>query len=643
MRASSEGKLVRLFFVLALLLGRSRQALWGTGRCPRTNLTNIMELRNVAIIAHVDHGKTTLVDSMFQTAGTFRSNQQVEERAMDSDNLERERGITILAKNTAVQWKDCRINIIDTPGHADFGGEVERILSMADGVLLLVDAFEGPMPQTRFVLQKAFENDLRAIVVINKMDRPDARPDGVLDEVFDLFVELGANEEQLEFPILYASGRAGWARRDAGTEGTDLVPLLDCILEEIPAPVVNSEAPLNFQAITLDYDDYVGRIAIGRVKQGRLTLGGQVLLRPQEGKDKLATVKALYRYEGLKRTPTELIEAGDIGGLSGIEEISIGDCLCNPEHPMKVDPIEVERPTISMTFGVNNGPFAGKEGSYVTARQVEARLKKAALVDVALKVEATDRSDTFSVAGRGVLHLGILVENMRREGYEFTVGKPRVILREEDGVLCEPMEEAVVETPEGAVGKIIEFLGRRRGELVEMKHHMDQARLEFRIPSRGLIGARTAILTLSQGDARLYHRFHSYERDRGSFQRRQNGVLVASESGKAASYSLENLADRGTFFVKPTDPIYMGMIVGENCKEGDLTVNVCRQKKATNVRSSTKEIDVRLAVAKALGVEEALEYIEDDELVEITPQSIRLRKILLNEKDRKRTPRSALV
>ncbi|MCB9883301.1 MAG: translational GTPase TypA [Planctomycetes bacterium] len=602
-----------------------------------------MDLRNVAIIAHVDHGKTTLVDSMFRTAGTFRSNQRLEERVMDSNNLERERGITILAKNTAVHWKDCRINIIDTPGHADFGGEVERILSMADGVLLLVDAFEGPMPQTRFVLQKAFENHLHAIVVVNKMDRPDARPAEVLNEVYDLFIELGAHDELLEFPVVYASGRAGWSSLSETEPGTDLVPLLDTILATVPAPKRDVSAPLVFQAVTLDYDDYVGRIAIGRVKRGTLRAGSQVLVRRQSGKDRLAVVKTLYRFEALRRTPTDAIEAGDIGALAGIEEIGIGDVLCSPEHPVDVPPIVVEQPTISMAFSVNNGPLAGKEGEFVTARQVEARLRRAALVDVALKVETTDRSDTFLVSGRGVLHLGILVENMRREGYEFLVGKPRVILREIDGKRCEPVEEAVVETPTDALGRIIEFMGRRRGELVEIKHHHDHARIEFKIPSRGLIGSRTAILTLSQGEARLYHRFLRYEPDRGSFQRRQNGVLVASESGKCAAYALEGLQDRGTFFLKPTDPVYMGQVVGENCKDGDLVVNVCKQKKATNVRSANKEIDVRLAVAKAMGVEEALEYIEDDELVEITPESVRLRKVFLQEKDRKRQPKGTQV
>ncbi|MBL8896002.1 MAG: translational GTPase TypA [Planctomycetes bacterium] len=596
----------------------------------------MQEIRNVAIIAHVDHGKTTLVDALFKTAGTFRSNQKVAECAMDSNSIERERGITILAKNTSVMWRGVRINIVDTPGHADFGGEVERTLLMADGVLLLVDSFEGPMPQTRFVLQKAFQNKLKPIVVVNKMDRPDRRPGEVLNEVFDLFVALEADDQALDFPVVYASGREGKAGLTPDNLSDDLVPLMDAILQHIPAPKDDPKGPTLFQVATLDYDEFVGRIGIGRVRSGYLRVGDKLMHRRQDGRQSNATVRQLFTFEDLKRVPTNEVQAGGIAAISGFDDINIGDGLGDPTTTWSLPPILIDEPTISMIFGVNDGPLAGREGKYVTSRQIQGRIDKAALADAALRVEQTEKSDQYRVSGRGLLHLGILIENMRREGFEFVVGKPRVILKEIDGVRCEPIETAIVETPDFAVGRVIEFLGRRRGEMVEMRTKGSMQELEFKIPSRGLIGARTALLSLSQGEAILHHVFRSYEPDRGSFSRRQNGVLVASEPGQVTTYALEGLADRGTFFIQPGDPVYTGMITGENCKDGDLVVNVCRLKKLTNVRSATKEATVRLAAARLMGVEEALEYIEDDEMVEITPSSVRLRKRLLDEKARKR-------
>ena len=597
---------------------------------------NKPKIRNVAIIAHVDHGKTSLVDVMFRCAHTFRENQRVEERAMDTDPLERERGITILAKNTAVDWKGVKINIIDTPGHADFGGQVERVLSMANGCLLVVDAFEGPMPQTRFVLRKAFENKLKPIVVINKIDRSDARPHEVWSEVFDLFVSLGASDQQLDFPVIYASAKLGTASPKLEMPGPDLSELLEAILEHVPAPEGDPRKPLRFQAATLDYDDYVGRIAVGRVRDGELRVGAKALLVRNDGSRSTETIKSLFLFRGLERVPAEAVPAGDIAAVAGIEGIGIGDSLCDLEKPQPLPPIRLDEPTISMVFAVNNGPFAGKEGRYVTSRQIKDRLERAALADAALHFAPGESTDSYKVSGRGVLHLGILIEKMRREGYEFTVSKPKVILKGIGGRLCEPIELAAVEAPEKAVGRVIEYLGRRRGEMKTMDKKGEFVHLEFHVPSRGLIGARTALLTLSGGEATLHHVFHAYEPDRGPIQGRTVGTLVATEEGRATGYALETYADRGTFFVGPGAAVYEGMVIGEHCKERDCQINIAREKKLTNVRAASAEKLVRLAPPRILSLEEALEYIEDDELVEVTPQTVRLRKKYLKESERKR-------
>ncbi len=596
--------------------------------------------KNIAIVAHVDHGKTTLVDAMFRFAGTFRENQQVQERALDSDAQERERGITILAKTTAIEWHGTRINIVDTPGHADFGGQVERTLSMADAVLLLVDAFEGPMPQTRFVLRKAFEHGLLALVMINKVDRPEARPSEVLDEIFDLFVELGANDEQLDFPVCYGSGRDGWAVREIGEESADLTPLFEMILDCVPSPELDAQAPLRFQAVTLDHDDFLGRIAVGRVDRGVLRRDGRyAVAHPDRTKSPLVAVKNLFRYEGLDRVPAEEVGPGDIAVVTGIDEIGIGDTLC---HPEKIDPlpsIAIDEPTISMEFCVNTSPFAGTEGKFVTSRQILARLERAALRDVALQLSPTDSADSFEVKGRGVMHLSVLIENMRREGYEFAVGKPRVILKDMGGRLCEPYERATIEVPGESAGRIIEYLGRRRGEMTHMDAVGSLTRVEFLIPSRGLIGARTALLTLSQGEAVLSHVFERWGHDGGPIPRRTNGVLISDRQGDAVAYALDGLQDRGCFFIGPGVPVYAGMIVGENNRTGDLEVNVCRAKKLTNMRAAGRDDNVKLAPPRHMSLEECLEYVEDDELLEVTPKNLRLRKRILDELARKRARR----
>ncbi len=596
-------------------------------------------IRNIAIVAHVDHGKTTLVDSMFKTAGTFRSNQAIPERVMDSNAQERERGITILAKNTAIDYRGTRINIVDTPGHADFGGQVERTLAMADGVLLLVDAYEGPMPQTRFVLRKAFEHGLKVIVMINKVDRPDQRAPAVLDEVFDLFCELGANDEQLDFPVIYGSGRDGWAADEPAPAGErNLLPLFDKILEHIPGPPQREDAPLQFQAATLDHGDFLGRIGIGRVVRGVLRRGTRVMLCHPTRKDTpTALVKSLFRYEGLERTPVEAVYPGDIAVVAGIEELEIGDTLCDPEHPAPLPAIEVDEPTISMVFQVNDSPFAGREGTYVTSRHLRTRLERAALRDVALELADTDTADAIEVKGRGVMHLGVLVEDMRREGFEFAVGKPNVITREVDGVRSEPYELASVEVPPEAAGRIIEYLGRRRGEMLSMEPlGNEQVKLEFRVPARGLIGARTALLTLSQGEAILAHVFDGWRADGGRIPRRTSGVLVADRPGPTVPYALHGLSDRGIFFVEPGVEVYEGMIVGANNKDSDLALNVCRTKKLTNMRAAGRDENVNLAPPRELSLEECLEYIEDDELLEVTPRSLRMRKRVLNSDKRKK-------
>ena len=598
-------------------------------------------IRNLAIIAHVDHGKTTLVDAMFRFAGTFRANQKVETCVMDSDAQERERGITILAKNTAIQYLGTRINVVDTPGHADFGGQVERTLTMADAVLLLVDSHEGPMPQTRFVLRKAFEHGLKALVMINKIDRPDQRAEQVLDEIFDLFVELGADARQLDFPVVYGSGRAGFAVLDPKDEPKDMQPLFDMILREVPLPEVDATAPLQFQASTLDHDDFMGRIAIGRVQRGTLRAGMRVAIaHPDRPKPVLSAIKQLLRIEGLNRVQVEEVQAGDIAIVGGLEEIKIGDTVCPPENVDPLPAIHLEEPTISMHFYVNNSPFAGKEGQFVTSRQILARLELAALRDVALVLKETDSPDTFEVKGRGVMHLGVLVENMRREGYEFAVGKPQVIVKKVEGRLCEPIERTTIEVPTEHAGKIIEYLGKRRGEMTHMEPFGEHTRVEFLVPSRGLIGARTAMMTLSRGEAILSHVFESWQPDQGPIPRRVNGVLISDRAGDTVPYGMFGLLDRGEFFIVPGTPVYAGMIVGEHCKDSDLEVNVCREKKLTNIRSAGKDDNVKLPPPHVMSLEESLEYLEDDELLEVTPKSLRLRKRLLSENERKKAVRS---
>lgn len=607
-------------------------------------MTAPLPIRNLAIVAHVDHGKTTLVDSMFRFAGTFQAHQVIRECVLDSGDQERERGITILAKNTAIMYEGVRINIVDTPGHADFGGQVERTLRMADAVLLLVDAFEGPMPQTRFVLRKAFENGLKALVMINKIDRPDARPDAVLDEIFDLFVELGADHDQLEFPVIYGSGREGYAVAEVeeleGDGERDLEPLFKMLLDEVPVAVRDVDAPVQFQAATLDHDDFVGRIAVGRVVRGTLVKGGSyTLCHPDRSKSRRVTIKDLRRYEGLERVTVERVRAGDIAIIAGVEDLAIGDTLCHPEHVEPLPAIELDEPTISMVFYVSNSPFAGKEGRFVTSRQILSRLEKAALRDVALKVGVSPSGDAYEVKGRGVMHLGVLVENMRREGYEFSVGKPHVILKDVDGVRCEPYERATIEVPMDHAGKVIEYLGRRRGEMTHMEPIGELSKVEFIIPARGLIGARTSLLTLTQGEAVLSHVFEDWRKDGGVIPRRTNGVLVSDRTGGVMPYALFGLLDRGTFFVAPGAQVYEGMVVGENNKDVDLALNVCREKKLSNMRASGRDENVKLPPPLVMSLEESLEYIEDDELLEVTPTKLRLRKRSLSEIERKKDAR----
>ncbi len=596
-------------------------------------------IRNIAIIAHVDHGKTTLVDRMLDHTGVFRANQRVEEQVLDSNPLERERGITILSKNIAVRWKGVKINLIDTPGHADFGGEVERVLRMADGVLLLVDAFEGPMPQTRFVLRKALDMNHRVLVVLNKIDRPDCRPDEVLDEVFELFLELEANDEQLEFPTVYASARDGYARLDPNDDGTDIAPLLDLVVEKIDAPEGDVEAPFRMQVTTLEDNDYVGRIGIGRVLSGRVEKGMAVVVIRPDGAAESKRVQELFTFEALGREPTDEVLAGDLCAIAGVGEVEIGDTISHPDNREPFPAISVEEPTIRMLFAVNDGPFAGQEGEYVTSRQIRDRLAREAKRNVALRVEESEAGDGLVVSGRGILHLGILVENMRREGYEFLVGKPRVIRREIDGQTCEPIEQAIVEVPTEHTGKAIEVFGTRRGEMASLEQRGNTDHVVFRIPSRGLIGLRTRLLTQTQGEAILHHSFDAWEPDKGPIQRRQGGTLVSCETGQATAYSLHGLQDRGSLFVEPGTQVYEGMIVGEFNKEGDPPVNVVRGRKLTNMRAASADKTIRLAPPRLMSLEESLEYIEDDEFLEVTPKSLRLRKRILSETERKKAKR----
>jgi GTP-binding protein len=604
-------------------------------------------LRNVAIIAHVDHGKTTLVDGLLRQTGTFRANQDMGDCVMDSNELERERGITILAKNTVVTYKDTRINIIDTPGHADFGGEVERVLSMADGVLLLVDAAEGPMPQTRFVLQKAFSHHLKPIVVVNKIDKPEARPQEVVNEVFDLFIDLDADEAALDFPVFYGSGRQGWMSADLaaakqGGEGKNLQPLFEAILHQIPAPKDDPAQPLQFRVTTLDWSDYVGRIAIGRVHRGRIKANERVVHLSRTGAQKEVTVRGVYRFVGLSREETKEIEAGDLCGIYGVDEIQIGDTLAALERPEAMPVIAIDEPTMTIVMRVNDSPFAGKDGGkFLTSRHLRERLEKEMRVNVALRVEPGDTADSFTLSGRGVMHLGFLLETMRREGYEFAVMKPHVLYKHIDGEKQEPIEYLTVDAPGDAIGKVIEILGTRKAELLKMDRKGSFTRLEFTVPARGLIGVRSRLLNATQGQATMHHVFHGYGTFRGPIEERTAGVLVSMAQGSTTFYALDGLRDRGVFFVPEGAEVYEGMVVGENCKDNDLVVNVVREKKATNVRSSTKETFVKMPPPRSFSVEDALEYVGEDELVEITAKSVRLRKVQLKETERKRSERSS--
>ncbi|RIJ98811.1 MAG: translational GTPase TypA [Candidatus Brocadia sp.] len=603
------------------------------------------DVRNVAIIAHVDHGKTTLVDQLLKQSGTFRSNQQIQnvERIMDSNDLERERGITILAKNTAINYKGVKINIIDTPGHADFGGEVERVLKMADGVLLLVDAAEGTMPQTRFVLRKALSYNLRPLVVINKIDRPDARCEEVLNEVFDLFVELNATDEQLDFTVIYASGREGYAKLTLEEKNEDIVPLLDTILHYIPKPSGDPNAPLQLQVTSLDYNDYVGRIGIGRVFMGSIQAGQQVTRIDKDNRQTVHRVTELFTFTGLGRQTAKSAQAGDIVALTGIENIDISDTIASIENPQAMPKISIDEPTLSMIFSVNNSPFCGQDGKYVTSRNLRERLYRELRSNVALKVDDTETPDAFRVSGRGLLHLSVLIENMRREGYEVQVSKPKVIFKQLKGGKAEPVEYVVIDVPKEYEGHVISMMGTRKGEMLSMDTDKDITHFEFKVPSRGLIGLRNRLLSSTRGEAVMYHNFYDYEPYKGDIAHRIQGVLISMANGEATAYALDGLQDRGIMFIKPGDRGYEGMIVGEHCEQNDITVNIIRAKKATNIRCATAEKGIKLPPPREFSLEMALEYIEDDELVEITPKTFRLRKKLLTENDRRITRRQQAV
>ncbi len=598
------------------------------------------DIRNIAIIAHVDHGKTTLVDQMLLQSGVFRKNQQVEDRVMDSNDLERERGITILSKNTAIRYNELKINIIDTPGHADFGGEVERVLKMVNGVLLLVDAFEGPMPQTKFVLKNALEQKLPVIVVINKIDRPEARPNEVIDEILDLFIELEADETQLDCPFVFASARDGVATLDINQKGKDMQPLFEVIKQYIPAPVGALDRPLQILVSTVDYNDYVGRIAIGKVERGSIQVGQDALLCNVNGEHRKVKITNLYQFEGLKRTAVESAKLGDIIAVSGVEGIQIGETICDIEHPDPLPFVNISEPTISMTFSVNTSPFAGQDGKYVTSRNLRDRLFKEVYTDVSLKVEETDSPDAFKVSGRGELHLSILIENMRRQDYEFQVSKPTVIYKEINGKRHEPMERVTVDVPEQYAGTVIEKLGSRKGEMINMVNGKGgNVRLEFSIPARGLFGYRSEFMTDTRGEGILNSVFDGYQPYKGEIATRNQGSLVAFETGEAVSYGIYHAQDRGQMFIQPGQRVYEGMVVGANSRQGDIEVNVCKRKHVTNIRAAGADEAMRLVPPKILTLEQALEFIDDDELVEITPSSIRIRKAILDTTMRKKSAR----
>jgi len=594
-------------------------------------------MRNIAIIAHVDHGKTTLVDCLLHQAGIFRENERVVERVMDSNDLERERGITILSKNTSVTYGQTKINIVDTPGHADFGGEVERVLRMVDGALLLVDSFDGPMAQTKFVLRKALEVGLKIIVVINKIDRPDARSNEVLNEAFDLFVELEADDWQLDFPVIYTSSRQGVATLDYQKPGQNMQPLLDLIIKEIPAPAVDPNGTLQLQINTLDYDDYVGRVGIGRIYSGCLNAGQTIGLCKRDGRVETIKIGKIWTYEGLKRHEVEQAIAGEIVALAGLGQVNIGETVSDPENPLPLPLLSIDEPTLTMTFMINDSPFAGRDGKYITSRHLRSRLWKEAETNVSLRVAETDTPDAFQVSGRGELHLGILIETMRREGYELQISKPKPILKQVNGELCEPYERLFINIPEEFSGRVIENLGGRRGEMINMQPAGESnTKLEFLIPARGLIGFRSEFLTDTKGEGIMHHLFDHYGPWKGDITGRSRGTLVAFESGEATAYAIHNVEERGTLFINPMDQIYAGMIVGENSREGDLEVNVCKKKHLTNMRSSTSDESIRLTPPIVFSLEQAMEYIEDDELVEVTPGAIRMRKKILDRSERDR-------
>ncbi|HAP00627.1 MAG TPA: translational GTPase TypA [Bacteroidetes bacterium] len=592
-------------------------------------------IRNIAIIAHVDHGKTTLVDKILHQCKLFRDNQETGELILDSNDLERERGITILAKNVSVRYKDIKINIIDTPGHADFGGEVERVLNMADGVLLLVDAFEGPMPQTRFVLQKAIHLGKKAIVVVNKVDKPNCRPDETHEEVFDLFCKLDANEEQLNFPTLYGSSKHGWMSLDWTKPSNDLTPLLDTIIETVPAAPKLEGTP-QMQITSIDYSSYTGRIAIGRLLRGELNVNQQISLVKRDGQIQKSKIKELYTFEGLGKAKAEKVEAGDICAVSGIENFDIGDTIADLENPEGLPAISIEEPTMSMLFTINNSPFFGKEGKYVTSRHLRERLEKELEKNLAMRMLDTDSPDSMLIYGRGILHLAILIETMRREGFELQVGQPQVIIKEINGQKCEPIESLTVDTTKETAGRVIEYVTSRKGEMTVMEPKGDYQHLEFLIPSRGLVGLRNALLTSTAGEAIIAHRFVAYEPWRGNIPGRNMGVLISMEKGQATGYAIDRLSDRGSYFVDPGEEVYAGQIIGEHIRPSDLVINVTKAKHLTNMRASGTDAALKIVPKIQFSLEEALEYIQDDEYVEATPKSLRMRKIVLDQNERER-------
>jgi GTP-binding protein len=592
-------------------------------------------IRNIAIIAHVDHGKTTLVDQILKQCSVFRKNQVVRDCFLDSNDLERERGITILSKNISIPYRNFKINVIDTPGHADFGGEVERVLKMADGVLLLVDSFEGPMPQTRFVLEKALALHLKPIVVINKIDRHDNRPEEVLDEIYDLFIELDAHEDQLDFPVVYASGREGWAVKNMTDKRKNLTPLLDSIIEDLPGPLIQ-EGTTQIQVTSLDYSDYVGRIGIGRVFRGTLQRTEKLSIIRRDGSIHNTVPKQIFVFDGLTRVEVDEVQCGDICAIVGIDNIDIGDTIADAENPEPLEIISIDEPTISMTFTVNNSPFYGREGKFVTSRQLRDRLYKELEHNVAMRIQETSSPDSYKVSGRGILHLSILIENMRREGYELQIREPKVIYKEINGKKAEPIEVMVVDVPPESAGKVIELVGQRRGEMVKMENKGSMNKLEFHIPTRGIVGLRTKVLTATSGEGIMHHRFFQYEYFKGAIGKVKNGVLISMDEGPTTAYAIDALQDRGKFFVDPGDIVYKGQIVGEHTKENDIEVNIQRGKKLSNMRASGSDKAVKIVPAIKFSLEEALEYIEDDEMVEVTPKSIRMRKLHLDSNERKR-------